>query len=99
VANDISSRTWFIDTAGAGVIFQPQVYIKFIEVINTDNAHAPGTLLASITDRNTKEIIRALSQIAANTAGEIQTYNLENWFEGFIAPTLSVGTTLRVHVK
>lgn len=99
MANDISSRSWFIDTAGAGVIFQPQVFIKFIEVVNTDAAHAPGTLLASITDRNAKELVRSLSQIAANTAGELQTFNVENWFEGLIVPTLSTGTTLRIHIK
>lgn len=99
MANDISSRTWFIDTAGAGVIFQPQEFIKFIEVVNTDAAHATGTVLAVINDRNSKEIVRALSQFAANTAGEIQTYNIENWFEGLIVPTLSTGTTLRIHVK
>lgn len=102
MANDVSARSWFIDTAGAGTLLgagNNQVYVKFIEVVNTDAAHAPGTVLAVITDKNSKEIIRALSQFAANIAGEIQTYNLENWFENIIVPTLSTGTTLRLHVK
>jgi hypothetical protein len=32
-------------------------------------------------------------------AGEIQTYNLENWFEGLIVAVLGAGVTLRLHVK
>jgi len=102
MANDISARSWFIDTAGAGTLLgvgNNQVFVKFIEVLNTDGAHATGTVLAVITDKNGKEIIRALSQFAANTAGEVQTYNLENWFENIIVSTLSTGTTLRIHIK
>jgi hypothetical protein len=53
--------------------------------------------MATINDRNGKNIVTALYQTVL--AGEIQTYNLENWFEGLIVPTLGVGVTLRVHVK
>jgi len=98
MANDISSRTWFIDTAGAGVIYQPQEFIKFIEVVGGAAAGAQGALMADIQDRNGKSIVRALFQTVL--AGEIQTYNLENWFEGLIVATLGAGpTTLRIHVK
>jgi hypothetical protein len=98
MANDVSSRTWFIDTAGALVIWQPQVYIKFIEVVGGAAAGVVGALMADIQDRNGKSIVRAQFQTAA--AGEVQTYNLENWFEGLIVATLGAGpTTLRIHVK
>jgi hypothetical protein len=98
MANDISSRTWFIDTAGAGVIYQPQVFIKFIEVVGGAAAGAQGALMADIRDRNNKSIV--LSQFQTVLAGEVQTYNLENWFEGLIIATLGAGpTTLRIHVK
>ena len=98
MANDISSRTWFIDTAGAGVIYQPQLFIKFIEVVGGAAAGAQGALMADIQDRNGKSIVRA--QFQTVLAGEIQTYNLENWFEGLIVATLGAGpTTLRIHVK
>jgi len=97
MANDISSRTWFIDTAGAGVIFQPQVYIKFIEVVCNGASAGQGAAMADIRDRNNKSIVLSLFQTAL--AGEIQTYNLENWFEGLIVATLAANTTLRIHVK
>ena len=96
MANDISARPWFIDTAGAGVIYQPQEFIKFIEVVG-GAAGAQGGVMATINDRNGKNIVTALYQTVL--AGEIQTYNLENWFEGLIVPTLGVGVTLRVHIK
>jgi hypothetical protein len=96
MANDISSRSWFIDTAGAGVIYQPQEYIKFIEVVGA-TAGTIGNVMATINDRNGKNIISSLYQTAA--LGEIQTYNLENWFEGLIVPTIGTGVTLRIHVK
>jgi hypothetical protein len=99
MANDISARPWFIDTAGPGVIYPYQDFIKFIEVVG-GAAQVPGTVLADIRDRNNKSIVLALSQIAgAGQVGEIQTYNLENWFEGLIVAVLSAGTTLRLHVK
>lgn len=98
MANDISSRTWFIDTAGGGVIYQPQIYIKFIEVVGGAAAGAVGAVMATVNDRNGKNIIQSLFQTA--NAGEIQTFNLENWFEGLIVPTLGAGpTTLRIHTK
>src|SRR5712664_3921958 len=98
MANDISSRSWFIDTAGAGVIFQPQEFIKFIEVIGGTVAPAVGDLLAEITDRNGKSIVTSRAQVAA--IRELQTFNIENWFEGLIVPTLGPnGVTLRIHVK
>lgn len=96
MANDISARPWFIDTAGAGVIYQPQEFIKFIEVVG-GAAGAQGGAMATINDRNGKNIVTALYQTVL--AGEIQTYNLENWFEGLIVPTLGVGVTLRIHIK
>ncbi len=99
MANDLSSRSWFIDTAGAGVIYPYQEFIKFIEVVG-GGAVAAGTQLADIRDRNNKSIVNSLSQSAgAGQIGEIQTYNLENWFEGLIVFALSVGVTLRIHVK
>jgi hypothetical protein len=99
MANDISSRSWFIDTAGAGVIYQPQEFIKFIEVVG-GAAQAAGTTLADIRDRNNKSIVLALAQDAgAGQLGEVQTYNLENWFEGLIVFALAAGTTLRIHIK
>jgi hypothetical protein len=96
VANDISARPWYIDTAGAGVIYWPQEFIKFIEVVG-GTAGTIGNTMADIRDRNNKSIVMALYQTA--NAGEIQTYNLENWFEGLIVATLGAGVTLRVHVK
>lgn len=96
MANDISARPWFIDTAGAGVIYQPQEFIKFIEVVG-GAAGAQGGVMATINDRNGKNIVQALYQTVL--AGEIQTYNLENWFEGLIVSALGVGVTLRVHIK
>ena len=96
--NDTSARPWFIDTAGAGIIYQPQEYIKFIEVVGGAAAGAQGAVMADIRDRNNKSIVLALYQTVL--AGEIQTYNLENWFEGLIVATLGAGpVTLRIHVK
>ena len=96
MANDISARPWFIDTAAATVIFPYQVYIKFVEVVGGGAGSVGGTM-ATLNDKNSKNIIQALYQTA--NAGEIQTYNIENWFEGLIVPTLGSGVTLRVHVK
>lgn len=97
MANDISSRSWFIDTAGAGVIYQPQEFIKFIEVVGGAGASTIGALMADIRDRNNKSIV--LAQFQTVGPGEVQTYNLENWFEGLIVATLGANVTLRIHVK
>jgi hypothetical protein len=96
MANDISARPWFIDTASGSVIYQPQEFIKFVEVVG-GAAGAQGGTMAVLNDRNGKNIITSLYQTVL--AGEIQTYNIENWFEGLIVPTLGTGVTLRVHVK
>lgn len=100
MANDISARPWFIDTAAAGVV-SPDLrstnnFIKFIEVVG-GAAGALGGTMADIRDRNNKSIVLALYQ--TTNAGEVQTYNLENWFAGLIVATLGTGVTLRVHVK
>ena len=100
MANDLSSRTWFIDTAGAGIIYQHHEFIKFIEVVApTSGASTVGALMASVKDRNGKSIITAQFQTVG--PGEIQTYNIENWFEGLIVDSLSasLAVTLRIHVK
>jgi len=98
MANDLSSRSWFIDTAGPGIIYQPQEFIKFIEVIGGTVAPVIGDVLADIQDRNGKSIVFARAQVAA--IREIQTYNIENWFEGLIVATLGPnGVTLRIHIK
>lgn len=96
MANDLSSRSWFIDTAGAGVIYQFQEFIKFIEIVG-GAAGAQGGVMATVNDRNGKNIVQALYQTVL--VGEVQTYNIENWFEGLIVPTLGAGVTLRIHVK
>jgi len=99
MANDVSARSWFIDTAGAGTLLgkgNNQVYVKFIEVVG-GAAGTIGNPMATVQDQNAKPIITSLYQTA--NAGEIQTYNLENWFENIIVPTLGTGVTLRIHVK
>lgn len=96
MANNIGSRSWHIDTAGAGTIWQPQVFIKFIQVVGS-TAGSQGASMATITDRNGNPII--VPQFQTTVAGEIQTYNLENWFEGLIVSALATGVTLQVHVK
>jgi hypothetical protein len=53
--------------------------------------------MADIQDQNGKSVVRALYQTA--NAGEIQTYNVENWINGLIVASLGTGVTLRVHVK
>jgi len=97
MANDISARPWFIDTAGAGVIYPYQEFIKFIEVVAGAGASVIGALMADIRDRNNKSIV--LAQFQTVGPGEIQTYNLENYFEGLIVASLAANTTLRIHVK
>jgi hypothetical protein len=97
MANDLSARPWYIDTPGAGIIYQPQEYIKFIQVVAGAGASTIGNPMADIRDRNNKSIV--LAQFQTVGPGEIQTYNLENWFEGLIVASLGTGVTLRVHVK
>jgi hypothetical protein len=89
MANDLSARNWQIDTPGAGVLFQSQVWIKFVEWYNP----ASGNTFV-ITDRNGKPIIEGI----AEAAGDTQTFNLENIFEGIIVPILT-GGVLFVHIK
>ena len=98
MANDISARPWFIDTASALPVWQAQCYIKFIEVIGGAAAGGQGVSMATITDRNGKAIIKP--QFQTVLAGEIQTYNVENWYEGLIVSALGAGpVTLLVHIK
>lgn len=94
MANDLTARPWKIDTAGAGVLWQPQVFIKFIEWIDL----AAGAINADsfvITDRNSKTIIQSTNQAVK----DVQTLNIENWFEGLIVPTLTAGGILYIHIK
>lgn len=97
MANDLSARPWFIDTAGASNLWPfGNEFIKFIEVVG-GAAGAQGGLMADIQDKNGKSIVKALYQTVL--AGEVQTYNIENWFGGLIVATLGTGVTLRVHIK
>jgi len=102
VANDVSARPWFIDTPGPGTLLgagNNGVFVKFVEVVTGPNAPTQGNQAAIVTDKNGKQLVSAFYQTAVK--GEIQTYNLENWFENIIVPTLDTvtGTTLRIHVK
>jgi hypothetical protein len=97
MANDLSARPWFIDTAASTAIWKYQVYIKFIEVLGGATVPTISTQMAIVNDQNSKNIINSWFQTAA--AQEIQTYNLENWFNGIIVPTLGTTVTLRIHVK
>jgi hypothetical protein len=98
MANDLSSRVWYLDTAGVGVIYQPQVWIKFIEWYNPANADQ-----FQLTDRNGKPIVEGI----AEAAGDTQTFNLENIYEGLILKILTTtnqgatppGSVLLVHIK
>lgn len=98
MANDLSSRVWKLDTPGAGVIYQPQVWIKFIEWFDPANAD-----VFALTDRNGKPIVSGLAIVA----GDTQTFNLENIYEGLILSQLTTtnqgaspqGSILLVHIK
>ena len=96
MANDLTARPWFIDTSSANPIWKSQALIKFIEVVGGATA-VIGAEMATITDQNGKSILNALFQ--TGNAGELQTYNLENWFNGIIVSALGTGVTLRVHVR
>lgn len=91
MANDLSARPWFIDTPSTtAIIWQPQAFVKFIEWV------LPATTgdTFEVTDRNGKSIVKSQAQVAS----DIQTFNLENWFEGIIIKSLTSGT-LRIHIK
>jgi len=96
MANDISARPWFIDTASATPILKSQTLIKFIEIVGAD-AGVIGATMAEVKDQNAKSIV--LAKYQTNQVGEIQTYNVENWFNGVIVSTLGTGVTLRLHVR
>jgi hypothetical protein len=96
MANDLTARPWFIDTASATPIWKNQTLVKFVEVVGA-NAATIGDTMAEIQDQNSKSIVTAKYQTA--NVGEIQTYNLENWFNGIKVPTLGTGVTLRLHVR
>lgn len=90
MANDLTARNWTVDTPGGTVLWQPQVWIKFVEWYNP--AALNDTFV--MTDRNGKVIIKGI----AIAAGDSQTFNLENIFEGLIVPTLASGV-LYIHTK
>jgi hypothetical protein len=91
MANDLSARPWFLDTASATPVYKSQVFIKFVEW--WDGGGAAGDLM-EITDQNGKSIVKTQAQVA----GDVQTFNCENWFNGLVLKTLASGN-LRVHVK
>lgn len=89
MANDVSARPWFVDTVGTLWPYS-QVYVKFIEWVKPQNIGDEFEL----TDINGKSIVRSSAQVA----NDIQTFNLENWFNGVVLSALDSGT-LRIHVK
>ena len=97
MANDIKARPWFIDTASATPIWPYQCFIKFIEVVDGVTLVVQGASMATITDQTGRSIIQPNGQ--TGVAGEVQTYNLENWFNGLIVSALATSVTLRVHIK
>jgi hypothetical protein len=96
MSNDISARPWYIDTASASPIIKSQILIKFIEVVGADAGTIGGTM-AEIKDQKGKSIVTAKYQ--TNQVGEVQTYNVENWFNGVIVSSLGTNVTLRLHVR
>lgn len=99
MANSIGTRVWVIDTASSSVvIWQSQVWIKFIEWYNPANADQ-----FELTDRNNKPITSGLAIVE----GDTQTFNLENTYEGLKCPILTAtnqgdtppGSILYVHIK
>jgi hypothetical protein len=96
MANDLTARPWYVDTASSTPLWKSPLMVKFIEVVGGASATVGGTM-AVVNDQNGKNIVTANFQTA--NAGEIQTYNVENWFNGLVVPTLGTGVTLRVHVR
>jgi hypothetical protein len=90
MANDISARPWKLDTPGASVIWPAQANVKFVEWYNP--AALNDTFV--LTDQNGKIIVEGI----AAAAGDTQTFNVENWFNGIKLPTLASGVLL-VHVR
>jgi len=91
MANDLSATTWFLDTPGATVLWQGQVYIKSIQW--WDGSGSVGDLL-EITDRNGKSIVKTQAQ----AGGDVQSIGVDHWVEGFVLKTLTSGN-VRVHIK
>lgn len=98
MANDLTGRVWYLDTASATPLWLPQVWIKFVEWYN------PGaTDFFELQEANSKPIIRG----NAIAAGDSQTFNLENIYRGLLLKTLTTtnqgltppGSVLLVHTK
>ena len=90
MANDITGRVWELDTPnGVTPVWRGMVKIKYVEWVTP----ATTTDTFELTDSNGKSIIK--SQAQANL--DVQTFNLENWYNGVFLTTLTSGT-LRVHL-
>lgn len=96
MADDLTSRPWFIDVNSTGVKSKFQTFVKFIEVVGAD-AGVIGNTMADIQDQNGKSIVLAKYQTTG--LGEEQTRNLENWFNGIKINALGTNVTLRIHIK
>lgn len=98
MANDLTTRVWYIDTASNTPIWLSQVLIKFVEWFNPANSDG-----FQLQDMNGHPIISG----TAIVAGDTQTFNIENWYRGLIVKALSTtnqgdtppGSVLYVHVR
>lgn len=91
MANDITTRVWKLDTAGATKIWEGRVYIKLVKWFNPT---AIGDLM-TLTDQNDVEILAARAEVANGS----QVFNLENWYNGLKLSVLTAGGIAYVHVK
>jgi hypothetical protein len=98
MANDLTTRVWYLDTASGTPLWLSQVWIKFVEWYNPANADT-----FELQNQNGKPILRGISE----AAGDTQTFNVENQYEGLLLKALSTtnqgatppGSILLVHIK
>ena len=91
MANVITGRQWTLDTPAPGVVvYDHEVYVKFIEFANYINA---GDVVV-VQDRNTRVVWTA---VGATDFSEVRSGDI-GWVDGVILNALTSGVC-RVYIK
>lgn len=81
-----SNATWLIDTPGAGVISSQKVKVNYIYW------NGPAASATFVIQNQWGK-----TQLTATfTAGQQPSWNVNDWYDGLIVPTLSSGTLVIV---